>query len=33
MLDWDAPALTRTTTIDLDGFLNVQPAYFGAPLA
>lgn len=31
MLDWDAPALTRTTTIDLDGFLNVQPAYFGAP--
>lgn len=31
MLDWDAPALVRTTTVDTDGFLNIQPAYSGAP--
>ena len=31
MLDWEAPALCRTTSVDGDGFIDIQPEYFGAP--
>lgn len=31
MLNWEAPALCRTTSVDGDGFLEIQPEYYGAP--